>query len=194
MNVLPLLRRTAVSLFALVPLACAPPHTMATGISSPPLPGTDGAMHPIAPSDSTRFTVVVFFAHHCPCQAAHDARLREIDASYRPKGVNLVLVDSEGGASAEHDLTEATTRDYPFPILIDRGGVLAHKLGAEYATETFVLDRFGDVRYHGGIDSDKRTLHDNAQPYLRDALDDLLAGVPVRNAETKALGCSLQTW
>jgi hypothetical protein len=52
----------------------------------------------------------------------------------------------------------------------------------------------GIVRYHGGLDSDRNELHDDALPYLGNALDDLLAGKSPRTAESKALGCALQTW
>jgi peroxiredoxin len=158
------------------------------------LPGTDGVDHAITPGGTDRLTVLVFFADHCPCQAAHDVRLRELYAAYHPRGVDLFAVDSETGATPERDAAEATKRSYPFPILFDHGGALAKRLRAEYATETFVLDARGVVRYHGGIDADKTSLHPDATPFLRDALDDLLAARTVRRAESKALGCSLQTW
>ena len=37
-----------------------------------------------------------------------------------------------------------------------------------------VLDAQGRIRYHGGIDSDKSRLHEDAQLYLRDAVEDVL--------------------
>ena len=49
----------------------------------------------------------------------------------------------------------------------DPGATLAKELGAQYATYSVVLDADGRVRYHGGIDSDKNHLHDDATPYLR---------------------------
>jgi hypothetical protein len=79
-------------------------------------------------------------------------------------------------------------------VLVDTGGTLARALGAEYATESFVLDGAATVVYHGGLDSDRKQLHEDARPFLRNALDDLLAGKPLRTAESKALGCALQTW
>jgi hypothetical protein len=57
-----------------------------------------------------------------------------------------------------------------------------------------VLDAQGRLRYHGGIDSDRSHLHDDAQPYLGDALVDLLSGRSPRVAEGKTLGCALRTW
>jgi peroxiredoxin len=174
--------------------ACARPGVVGTKLASDALPGTDGARHALQPADGSRLTVLFFFADHCPCQAAHDARLRDLYAQYRPRGVDVLAVDSETSATPERDAAEAAKRGYPFPILIDHGGALARRVGAEYATEAFVVDRSGAIRYHGGIDSDKRALHDDATPFLREALDDLLAERPLRRTESKALGCALQTW
>ena len=182
-------------LAALASSACAHPQVVGAKLAA-----TSSSPGPTAPRTrssrpaNARLTVLVFFAGDCPCQAAHDARLRDLYALYHPRGVDFFAVDSETGATAARDAAEATRRGYLFPILLDPGGALAHGAGAEYATETLVIDRTGAVRYHGGIDSDKHALHDDATPFLRDALDDLLAERPLRRAESKALGCALQTW
>lgn len=137
------------------------------------------------------YTVVEFFSAHCPCQRAHDARLVELARAYAPRGVQFVAVDAEAGASAERARREATARGYPFPILVDARRSAADALGAEYATYTVVLDRGGHVHYTGGLDSDRTHLTDDATPYVKDALDDLLAGREPRAPEGKVLGCAL---
>jgi peroxiredoxin len=173
--------------------ACARPPLVETTLPPKSLVGTDGAPHPIAPEGDQRLLVLFFFSAHCPCQAAHDPRLRALHATYRTRGVDFVAVDSEQGATLERDRDEAEKRGYTFPILLDPGGALAQKVGAAYATEVVIVDRSGTVRYHGGIDSDRTHLEDDATPYLRDALEDLLAGRAPRRAMSKALGCALQT-
>jgi hypothetical protein len=137
-------------------------------------------------------TVVVFFSSHCPCQRAHDERLRALAAKYGPAGVHFVLVDAEADATRERDEVEARARSYPFPILADPSGSLADSLGAEYATYTVVLDAEHRVRYEGGLDSDKQHLTEDARFYLRDALDDLLGGRSPRVPVGKTLGCVLR--
>jgi hypothetical protein len=139
-------------------------------------------------------TVLVFFAPHCHCLMAHDARLVALYERYRTRGVQLFMVDSEASATTERDQAEAKARGYPFPILLDRGARIANQLGADYATYTVVLDAAGNVRYRGGIDSDEMTLHDDATPYVQDAIEALLAGRAPRVTYAKALGCSLQKW
>ena len=145
------------------------------------------------PADLTgaRFTVVVFYAEHCPCFQVHEARLLDLARTYADRGVKVVLVDSEADATPERDAHEAAARGLP-PIVLDPGARLADALGAEYATFAVVFDPMGQVRYRGGIDDDKNVLHAEARPWLRDALDDLLAGNAPRRAEGKALGCALQ--
>lgn len=172
-------------------LGCAiPPPQSPTAATPAILEGTDGHSHPV-PSPEGRLTVLEFFSATCPCQAAHDARLRLIAADYAGKGVALLAVDSEVDANVDRDRTEAARRQYPFPVVVDHGGVIARAYQAEFATYIVLMDRDGDVLYRGGIDSDKRHLHPDATTFLRDALDDALAGRPVRRPEGRTLGCSL---
>lgn len=144
--------------------------------------------------DHGRLTVLVFYAKQCNCLSAHDARLLDLYGRYHGRGVAFLFVDSEVGANQAQDEAEVRGRGYPFPVVVDRGAKLADAVGAEYSTYTVVLDEGGRVRYHGGIDSDKSHLHDDATPYLADAIDDLLAGRAVRPPTNEGLGCALRKW
>jgi hypothetical protein len=179
----------ALALSAVVACASSAPLRVATVAR---FEGTDGASHAIAPVPPEAYTVVIFFSTECHVLAVHDERVRKLAADYAPKGVRFLGVDSEVGATLERDRADAERRRYPFPIVLDRGGELARALGAAYAGYTVVLDGDGDVRYRGGIDSDRVRLRDDRARYLSDALDDLLAGKAPRVAESKALGCALR--
>jgi hypothetical protein len=154
--------------------------------------GTDGASHAIVPSEPEVYTVVIFFSTECHVLSVHDERVRTLAAEFAPRRVRFLAVDSEIDATRERDRAEVERRRYPFPILLDRGGELARALGAVYAGYSVVLDRDGNVRYRGGIDSDRVRLRDDATPYLSDALTDLVAGKSPRVADSKALGCALR--
>jgi hypothetical protein len=145
------------------------------------------------PADLARskLTVLVFYSEHCPCFHVHEPRLVELARTYEPRGVRVIFVDSEVSASLERDKGAASDRGLP-AIAIDPGAKLADAVGAEYATYAVVLDPQGRVRYRGGIDSDKDRLHDDAQSFLRNAVEDLVEGREPRVAEGKALGCALQ--
>jgi len=140
------------------------------------------------------YTVFVFFSPDCHCLEQHEARLRALDAAFRPRGVHFFMVDSEVRASVERDAEVARRRGYSFPILVDRGAKLADAVGADYAAYSVVVDREGRLRFRGGIDSDRDHLRSDAVPYLSDALTDLLDGREPRIADAKAFGCALQKW
>jgi hypothetical protein len=169
-------------LLAAAALGCTPVSPRVASIAPDTLPA-HGAV-----------TVLVFFSPGCHCLAAHDARLVDLYTRYRPRGLELLMIDSETTGSAERDAREAERRGYPFRIVRDPGARLADALGAAYASYAVLLDAQGRVRYHGGIDSDATRLHDDARLYLRDAVDDVLEGRAPRVAEGEALGCALQKW
>jgi hypothetical protein len=82
----------------------------------------------------------------------------------------------------------------PSALLIDASGDLGHAYGALTANHMFIIDRNGILVYAGGIDDAesmdaKKVL--GAGSYVRPALEDVLAGRPVKRASTDPAGCSI---
>jgi len=178
--------------FPLSSLGCAPraPLRFPEQVT---LVGDDGRARDLSREVSqSELTVFVFFAEDCPCVSAHEPRLKELWEMFEPQGVRIFLVDAEASASPEKSAREARARGYPFPLLSDPEGRLARAFDAEYATHSVVVDRQGEVRYSGAIDSDKTMLHKDARPYLAEVLGDLLAGKPPRHERTEPMGCVLE--
>jgi thiol-disulfide isomerase/thioredoxin len=143
-------------------------------------------------TQGSAFTVVTFFSASCPSQKLHDARLVELARAYAPRGVRFVAIDAEAEAEVERDRAEAAARGYPFPLLVDPSGAWADRFDATASTESFVLDRDGRVRYRGGIDSDRTHASPSVRPWLRDALEALLAGQEPPRATTTPQGCAIR--
>lgn len=137
-----------------------------------------------------RLTVVIFYSATCPCFAAHVERLRQLVSDLAPQGIGFVVVDSERHANGDPPVPPEVGPG--LPVLRDEGGTLARRLGATYATESYVLDPAAQVRYRGGVDSDRKYLRADAQPYLRQALAKLLGGNGPAFTTTKGLGCALR--
>jgi peroxiredoxin len=174
-----------------------PPGFTAAAASVPDVPLLDASGEAVATRallQRSPLTVLVFYSPDCHVLAVHEDRLRALYESDGRRGVQIVMVDSEAGASPARDALEARRRGYPFPILVDPGARLADALGADYAAYAVVTDPGAHVHYHGGIDSDRIHLHDDRTPYLELALEDLLAHREPRIAEGKSLGCALQKW
>jgi peroxiredoxin len=154
---------------------------------------TDGESYAIKQAlGRAPLSVFTFFSASCPCQRAHDARLKELAEAYRARGVQFFAVDSEAGSTLAKDREEAKARQYGFPILRDEQGELAKALRVRFATGTVIVDSRGKVHYRGGIDQDKRQAKPGSRFFLREALDHLIAGAEPDPAEPKALGCFLR--
>jgi hypothetical protein len=182
----------AAASIALATTSCASSRTAAAPVVFV-APGGE-LVEPPALLSRARWTVLVFFSPDCHCVAAHEGRLRELEAEYRGRGVQFFWVDSEVGASEERDIAASRRRGLTFPILRDPHARAARRFDARYASDSVVLDAGGVVHYHGGIDSDRDHLRAGADPYLRNALEDLLGGREPRVPRGPALGCTLQTW
>jgi peroxiredoxin len=142
----------------------------------------------------SRLLVVAFVGTECPLAELYAGLLAELAADYGPKGVGFV-----GLASSERDSAEAIERfarahRLPFPVLADRNGAAAARLGVTRTPSVVVLDERRAIRYRGRIDDQYTRSARRAEPRRRDladVLDALLAGRPVATPETLAIGCPI---
>ena len=76
-------------------------------------------------------------------------------------------------------------------MLIDKGNVLADKLGANVTPETFYINEKNVLVYHGAIDNSSSG-EEITENYLRNAVEANLSGKPVARNRAKAFGCSIK--
>ena len=135
---------------------------------------------------SHRAVVVLFISTICPYSNYYNDLLRDVAAEFDKKGVLFLGVNSGRIETAEEARAHAREHGHTFPIAKDPQAHVAGLLGARRTPEVFLLDHEGKLRYHGRIASKI------SSPDLKNALDSLLAGRPIRPAETKAFGCAIQ--
>jgi hypothetical protein len=138
-------------------------------------------------------TVVVFLSFECPVSRSCAAVLADLSGRYGER-VSFVGVNGDDEDPAEVE-RQARGLGIPFPVLKDVRHAAADALAAAVVPEAFVLDAGLVLRYRGRIDDSwSARLRRNPRPEhadLRDALDDVLAGRPVRTPATRAVGCPL---
>jgi hypothetical protein len=168
------------------------------GAVAPPvdgLLGTDGRRHGVAGGPSTAATVVVFSSNRCPTAKAYDARMNALRQEYADRGVAVIAINSndphlQPDESYARMVERAEDGGFTFPYVVDAGQTVAKAFGASCTFHVFLLDGSRRLRYQGRFDDsrlpERVTTHD-----LLDALDDVLAGRPVRREITRPFGCSL---
>jgi thiol-disulfide isomerase/thioredoxin len=140
--------------------------------------------------------VLVFVAPGCPLGDKYLPRLDELAAAYAPAGVRVVAVASGGGETRESVAAWIADRQPAFPVLLDRGGVQAAALLVERSNEAILLDRRAEIRYRGAIDDQYGYDFSRSAPRatpLRDAIEAVLRGDPVKVKATPVAGCLITT-
>lgn len=150
----------------------------------------DGKTVSLLGDHSQKATVLLFVSALCPCSAKYDERNAKLAREYASKGVRFVAVNSSFGEKPAEIAAHAQEAGYPFPMLRDKGNVIADRVGAMVTPEVFVLDSKGVLRYHGRIDDNRDALKVTSND-LRNALDALLAGKVPPHPEQMAFGCAI---
>jgi peroxiredoxin len=135
-------------------------------------------------------TVLIFLSAQCPVVKGYNERIAQIAADYKAKGINFVGINSNATESLDWVKSNAE-ENYKFPVLIDKGNVLADKLGANVTPEVYFFDEKNVLLYHGAIDND-RSGKKVSDPILRAAFDAKLSGKTIAKTKSNAFGCSIK--
>jgi peroxiredoxin len=159
---------------------------------------TEGEQHKLGePSPDVKATVVVWTCNHCPYAIAWHDRLQDVARDYADKGVRFLAINSNDADKYPADSYEAMRErvesdgDWPHPYLHDAAQDVARAWGAERTPHVFVLDPELKLRYEGAPDADHDDPDQNAA-WLREALDDLLAGREVGRPQSEPVGCTIK--
>ena len=134
--------------------------------------------------------IIVFVSAQCPIVKQYNERISKFAADFAAKGVNVIGINSNHTEGPEWVKSHAA-ENYKFPVLIDKGNILADKLGANVTPETFYINEKNVVVYHGAIDN-SRNGENITENYLRDAVEANSSGQPIAKNRAKAIGCSIK--
>lgn len=155
------------------------------------LPDTDGATKSLNDLKGKKGTVVVWLSAQCPVVKGYKDRINEIAAAYQAKGIAFIGINSNATEDLNWVKSNKAEFGYNFPILIDKGSVLADKWGATVTPEVYYLDSKNVLLYHGAIDNDRSGKNITDQ-YLKTAFDSALGGKPMVKTRANAFGCSIK--
>ncbi len=154
------------------------------------------AHQPVDPfASSGRIQVLIFARSDCPITKRYAPELQRIASKFQHEPVQFWLVFPDRSETSEDIRTLVSQYGFPGTPILDPKHSLVRFAHAETAPEAAVFDRTGMLLYHGRIDDlyvDIGKSRRVAQVHdLEDAISAVLAGKPVRQAATRAVGCSL---
>ena len=169
------------------------------------LQNVDGRTIGLADYRAQKGVIVVFTSNHCPFSKAYEDRMLALDRKFAPMGYPVLAIMPNDPAAYEEDSFEnmkarARDRNYSFPYTIDATQAVAKAFGASRTPQVFVLkkvrgadgsDRFV-MDYSGAIDDNPQDAAGVQKRYADDAVTALIAGRPVAQPVTKAIGCGIK--
>lgn len=196
---IPAIRWVLVALACALPLRAEPPLHSAQapylGREVPDFALLDwrGQEHRLRRADAG--VVVLFFtANGCPVARQSYKGLKALRRAYEPKGVQFWLVNSNSGD--DRSSIEKEAREFhiaSMPVLLDEAQGLAALLGVRRtATAVCIETKTWSVIYQGAMNDQLVEGAQKPEPkehYLREALEQFLAGEKVARAFTAARGC-----
>ncbi|MBL1213764.1 MAG: thioredoxin family protein [Ignavibacteriae bacterium] len=160
------------------------------------LKNVDDKIYSLSSFQDKEAIIVVFGCNHCPYVIANEERLIEIQKDYEGK-VQIVEINSNDAINYPEDSFEnmkirAAERHFNFPYLRDEDQSVAKAYGATHTPEIFLFDQKRKLAFHGKIDDNWQDPSAVKTRYLRNALDEVLAGNKVSVPETFTIGCTIK--
>ena len=162
------------------------------------LPNVDGRTVSLADFSGAPALLVMFICNHCPFVKHVADELARLATDYRARGAAIVGINSNDAEnfpadSPEKMKEEAAARGYSFPYLYDERQAVAQAYHAACTPDFFLFDGSRRLVYRGQLDDSRP---DSGIPVtgrdLRAALDAVLDGKPVAEAQRASLGCNIK--
>lgn len=181
----------ALAAFVLLPGVNSGDFAVGSTLENFSLPDTGGKTQSYNDLKGKNGAVVIFLSAQCPVVKGYNQRINQIAADYQAKGINFIGINSNSTESLEWVKSDAAEVGYKFPLLIDKGNVLADKLAASVTPEVYYFDAKNVLLYHGAIDND-RSGKNPTENYLRTAFDSSLSGKKIEKTKANAFGCTIK--
>ena len=146
-----------------------------------------------AKDPQTRAIVLFVQGNECPLVRKRVPQLKRLRDAYSTNGVIFWMLNANPQDRRGDIAKEAAEFEIDMPILVDETQVVAKGLKIGRTGEAIVIEpSTWRIRYRGAIDD--RLNYESEKPaakneFLKEALDALLAGKPVKTETTSAPGC-----
>jgi len=141
--------------------------------------------------------LVNFSCNTCPWVARWEDRYNPIAKLAKENKIGMIALNPNSGyrnrGESMKDMQErARKSNYQFYYALDKDSRLAQAFGATHTPHIFLFD--GDLKlvYRGAIDDNASSAKNVEQPYLKNAIKALGAGVEINPKTTKSLGCTIK--
>lgn len=158
------------------------------------LKNVDGRMVSLSDYKEAKGFIVIFDCNTCPYSKAYNERIIALNENYFSQGFPVIAINANdgGGDSFDDMVKQAKKKNYKFSYVFDETQQVAKTYGATNTPHVFILTRALKVAYIGAIDDNARDASAVTKRYVEEAVDALIANMPVPVTKTKAIGCGIR--
>ena len=147
--------------------------------------------------------IVVIESYNSDCPYCHNqyatGATQDLQKKLAAKGIVWLLVNSVNPKNFSHRTPEQAQKEMVAEKMDvttwidDSSGAIGHLYEMKTTPHMFVIDKSGTLVYDGAMDNKPDPFHDprTARNYVREAVNDLLAGKPIEISQTKPYGCAV---
>ena len=158
----------------------------------------DGNYVSLAAAKSDIATVIMFICNHCPYVKLLNSKIAEISSSYMKKGIAFIAISSNDATNYPDDAPDkmkdnALEQNFAFPYLYDESQEIAKEYDAACTPDFYMFDNQLQLVYRGQFDNARP--NNGIEPSGNDliqAMDALLTGGIISNAQIPSLGCNIK--
>jgi thioredoxin-related protein len=141
--------------------------------------------------------LVIFSCNTCPFVVKNESRIKEMTAYALKNEIGVVVVNSNESQRDGDDSFAAmkkykAEKQFSGSYIMDTNSELANAFGATHTPEIYLFSKAGILAYKGGIDDAARDESAVKVHFLKDAIDAVVSGSPVKINSTKSVGCSIK--
>lgn len=164
------------------------------------LENVDGKMVSLSDYSNAEGFIVIFTCNTCPYAIAYQDRIIALNKKYASKGYPVIAIMPNNTEVQPRDNMEAMKqrakqKGFTFPYVIDKGQKISPQYGATKTPQVYVLQKTSkgnEVKYIGAIDDNYQDAQAVNAKYVENAVDALLADKPIKETETRTIGCAIK--
>ncbi|PAU95515.1 thioredoxin family protein [Aliifodinibius salipaludis] len=141
--------------------------------------------------------LVNFSCNTCPWVKAWEDRYNPIANLAEKNDIGVIMLNPnaairDDGESMQDMQARAKSSNYDFYYALDEKAKLAEAFGATRTPDIFLFNNDMELVYTGAIDDNAKSAQDVDQQFLKNAIQNLVAGKEINPQTTKALGCTIK--
>jgi peroxiredoxin len=141
--------------------------------------------------------LVMFSCNTCPYVIKNQERTIAAGEYAKKMDIGFIVLNSNEAQRSSDDSYEAMKsyakdQKYNWNYVVDKNNEMADAFGANRTPECYLFDKDLKLVYHGAIDDNPSDPSNVKHNYLKEAMNEMVAGKEVTVKESRSVGCSIK--